>query len=149
MCRDYRNTAFQSQHHCIESCAVTHAMQNNESYPSFMSALYEPLNMTYNPNIQSDRHKEAFAFCRLQCPSQSCLTNKYSPTSKRWNNGKKNVETKFILASSPKPKVHNPITCSNRFSKLHHIFLGMHCFLDRNLSVHVAAESPNFEAHEF
>ena len=38
MCRDYRDSEFQSQHHCIESCAIAHSLQNNIPYPSFMSA---------------------------------------------------------------------------------------------------------------
>ena len=105
MCRDYRDTAFQSQHHCIESCAVTHSLKNKESYPSFMSALYEPLATIFNPYSASARHTEVSTLCRSKCPALDCMSNKYSPRSDRWNDRRRNVsiETKFTLSSSQSP----------------------------------------------
>ena len=101
MCREYsHNMMFQSQHHCIESCAVHYSIRNNESYPYFMVAVFEPLNISYNFNSKSDRYQETSAFCRSQCPNLDCVYNRYVPTNKRYSTYLRNVtiDTEFILS---------------------------------------------------
>ena len=105
MCRDYGPTVFLSQHHCIESCAISHSFSNNESYPSFMSAVYEPFNITYNPVSQPTRHQQLLTLCQSKCPHPDCQTNKYSPRTYSWTNFGKNVsaDPDFLLKSANGP----------------------------------------------
>ena len=107
MCQDYRYTAFQSQHHCLETCAVTRLFQQNKSYPNILSALYEPFDMIYmyNPSARPPRHHQIYRVCRMKCPALDCVSNEYSPKHRRWDDSERNltIETQLTLDSSQRP----------------------------------------------
>ena len=130
MCRDYGDTQFQSQHHCMESCAVNHSFRNNESYPNFMVAVFEPSNVKYNLNPKSDRYRTISAFCRTKCPNLDCVSNRYTPTSHCYWPYVRNfsIDTKFILSSSNSPRFITQLQAAIDFVSFITNFLGCIAF---------------------
>ena len=80
-CRDYSATKFQSQDHCIESCAISLSLDQRGVFPLFVSPAYDPLPVAYdqhfNLTILTMLRKSCESFCRHQDCQKITFTTRY------------------------------------------------------------------------
>ena len=73
-CRDYTATQFQSQEHCIESCAIQQSLDQRGVFPLFVSAAYDPLPVPFDHRSNISILLTLRRSCRSVCPHPDCHT---------------------------------------------------------------------------
>ena len=74
-CRDYSaTTKFQSQDHCIESCAIRQSLDQRGIFPLFVSPAYDPLPVPYDKRFNLTILTMLRQSCKNFCLNQDCDT---------------------------------------------------------------------------
>ena len=114
-CRDYHSTEFQSQHHCIESCAIEQSLKLYGTFPLFTSASFRELDVVYDRQINLTRVNILNDYCKTQCPEIDCDVTDYATSQreirrsgvvydgKNYDEIENNLKSKIILESSTEP----------------------------------------------
>ena len=78
-CRDYNSsTKFQSQEHCIESCAIRLSLDQRGVFPLFVSAAYDPLLVPFDHHINLTILLMLRQSCRSVCLHKDCQTTTFT-----------------------------------------------------------------------
>ena len=77
-CRDYSSTKFQSQEHCIESCAIRLSLDQRGVFPLFVSAAYDPLPVLFDHHFNLTTLLMLRQSCRSDCQNQDCQTTTFT-----------------------------------------------------------------------
>ena len=81
-CRQYEtDSPFDSQHHCIESCAVNRSLSIYGTFPLFVSAAYEHLNVPVDAVRNMSTAMSLLSKCIEVCHRQDCTQNIFSARS--------------------------------------------------------------------
>ena len=103
-CRDYNDTGFESQHHCIESCAIKHSMDLYGSFPIYVSAAYDALQDPYDTKRNMTRVDHLLDICRSECRQRDCFSTAYSVTYKEYySRTGEHIRFGFAIEASTEP----------------------------------------------